>query len=123
MTLNETNIANFDNVTNDGYQMCGCMTDYIMNSFIDPLYETGIFRYNGKIPLITTTWINTALLLSLEKGMTHYGWELGMPCSTVTRIIDPAPAVRVREDYGSAFLVRAAADILCKKHANSTEFS
>jgi len=39
------------------------MTDYIMNSFIDPVYETGILKYNATIPLVTTTWINTALVL------------------------------------------------------------
>ena len=61
--LNATNIANFDNVTRDGYQMCGCMTDYIMNSFVDPVFELGLLKYNATIPLITTTWINAGLIM------------------------------------------------------------
>lgn len=60
--LNVTNVANFDEVTNEGYQFCGCVSDYLMNSFIDPIYESGILRYNASIKEVTTTWLDFALV-------------------------------------------------------------
>ena len=62
--MNVTNIANFDDVTNEGYQFCGGMSDYLMNSFIDPIYEwtskKGWLQYNASIDAVTTTWIDAA---------------------------------------------------------------
>lgn len=65
--LNVTNIANFEDVNNEGYQFCGAMSDYLMNSFIDPLYDWKLFyhtffRYNLSIPLVTTDTIDLELI-------------------------------------------------------------
>ena len=144
-TLAVNNTADFSQVTNEGYQFCGCMSDYIMNSFIDPIYELGIFKYNASIKMVTTTWIDLALVtggglknvsfhLSMfeiiltnypfyfVQNIQKYGWDLDMPCESLVRVVDPAPEVQV-SSKGAAFIMKVDVDVKCKKHANSTEFS
>ena len=74
--MNVTNIADFSQVTDQGYQVCGALSDYLINSFMDPLYEWEFFknhfmRFNISIAAVNTNLIDIGLI-------TENGWKKGV---------------------------------------------
>ena len=118
--MSVSNIAQFGEIKDDGYELCLYLTDYLIDSVLDVAYDHGKLVMNTSLPIGTTS---LQAMLVLDGGIHSFGWDYGQPCVAIIRAVDQEPLIYISTALGASMYTKLAMDIQCKKHSNSSDFS